>query len=248
MRRWQVQWMYEAKYRPDGLKDVVTRLLGDETLADLARPVFIPVTALKRPDSKHIPAGVFLSTAYRLFDDPAKARYHSGDWSCVDAAVATSAAPTFFPAHCVNEARVGGEWLLWDGGLVANNPGMAVIAELARFVPREQLSFRMLSFGTGYRDIPIEAGDWGRFNAAEHIISALFDASVGSTAYYLRQEYGDDVLRATPELQLDYGIDDADAVEGLIELVNSYCQTQWHAALQPDGSRPSLLDWLKANW
>ena len=97
MRRWQVQWLLQAKYRPDGLRDVVGRLLGDQTLADLAKPVFIPVTALKRPDSRHVPAGVFLSTVYRLFNEPEKARYHSGDWSCVDAAAGDQRGADLFP-------------------------------------------------------------------------------------------------------------------------------------------------------
>ena len=247
-RRWPVRWLNRAKYLPDGLRDVVHRLLGDQTLNDLAKPVFIPVTALKRPDGRHVPAGVFLSTVDRLFDAPEKQRYRSGEWSCVDAALATSAAPTYFPAHRVNDQRLGGEWLLWDGGLVANNPALAAIAELARFVPRERLSFRILSFGTGYRDIPIEAGDWGRLNAVEPVISALFDASVGSTAFYLRQQYGDHVMRATPELQLNYGLDDADAAEGLIQVVDAYCQARFPSAVQPDKTRPSLLDWLKTHW
>jgi patatin-like phospholipase/acyl hydrolase len=248
MRRWQVQWLFQAKFRPDGLRDVVGRLLGDQKLKDLLKPVFVPVTALKRPDGRHVPAGVFLSTVYRLFNEPAKQRYHSGEWPCVDVAVATAAAPTYFPAHRASDPTLGGEWLLWDGGLVANNPGMAAIAELARFVPRERLSFKILSFGTGYRDIPIDAGDWGRVNAAQSVISALFDASVGSTAFYLSQEYGDDVIRATPELPVDYDLDDAGAVERLIQLVDAYCQGPWQAAIQPDGSRPSLLDWLKTHW
>jgi uncharacterized protein len=248
MRRWRVQWMLQAKYRPDGLRTVIGRLLGDQTLKDLAKPVFIPVTALKRPDRSHVPAGVFFSTVYRLFNAPEKQRYRSGDWSCVDAALATSAAPTYFPAHRVNDPRVGGEWLLWDGGLVANNPALAAIAELSRFVPRDRLSFRVLSLGTGYRDIPIDAGDWGRLNAAPSIISALMDASVGSTAFYLRQGYGDDVIRATPQLAADYGIDDATAVPGLIQMVDDDFPRLLASAPQTDGTAPSLIDWLKTHW
>jgi hypothetical protein len=227
---------------------VIGRLLGDRKLKDLARPVFIPVTALKRPDGRHVPAGVFLSTVHRLFDQPENERYHSGAWSCVDAALATAAAPTFFPAHRASDPTIGGEWLLWDGGLVANNPALAAIAELARFLPIERLSFRILSLGTGYRNIPIEAGDWSRFNAAEPIISTLFDASVGSTAFYLSRVYGEHVIRATPELAVDYGIDDADVVEDLIALVDADFQARQRAALQPDGTRPSLRDWLATHW
>ncbi len=247
-RRWPVQWFFQAKYRSDGLRDVIGRLLGDQKLKDLARPAFIPVTALKRPDGRHVPAGIFLSTVHRLFDAPEKERYHSGEWSCVDIALATAAAPTYFPAHRVSGPNLGGEWLLWDGGLVANNPALAAIAELSRFVPIDRLSLRILSLGTGYRNIPIEAGDWGRFNAAEPVISALFDASVGSTAYYLRQGYGDHIMRATPEFAMDYALDDAGIVEELIRLVDTYCQSGWGSALQPDGTRPSVLDWLQTHW
>lgn len=248
MRRWEFQWALQAKFRSDGLRDVIARLLGDEKLKDLARPVFIPVTALKRPDHRHVPAGIFLSTIYRLFNDPAKEKYRSGEWSCVDAGLSTSAAPTFFPAHRTGDPALGGEWLLWDGGLVANDPALAAIAELTRFVPREELSFKVLSLGTGYRDIPIEAGDWGRLNAAPSIIKVLLDASVGSTAFYLRQGFRDDVIRVTPQLSADYGIDDAAAVPGLIRMVDDDFPRLLQAAPQPDGTSPSLLDWLKKNW
>jgi uncharacterized protein len=247
MRRWTVQLLLQAKYRNDGLRDVIIRLLGNHTLKDLARPVFIPVTALKRPDGRHIPAGVFLSTIYRMFNKPNMEKYHSGNWTCVDAGLSTSAAPTYFPAHTASDPTIGGEWLLWDGGLVANDPALAVVAELSRYVPIDQLSFRILSLGTGYRNITINAGDSG-LAAAPSIIKVLMDASVGSTAFYLRQEYGDKVFRGTPELPVDYELDDANAVEGLIQLVDSYCQGQLPAAPQPDATRPSLLDWLKANW
>jgi patatin-like phospholipase/acyl hydrolase len=247
-RRWRVQWLYQAKYCSDGLRDVIGRLLGEQKLRNLAKPVFIPVTALKRPDGRHVPAGVFLSTVYRLYNEPTKERYHSGEWSCVDAAMATAAAPTYFPAHRASDPRLGGEWLLWDGGLVANNPALAAIAELARFVPVNRLSFRILSLGTGYRSIPIEAGDWGRVNAVEPLISALFDASVGSTAFYLSRGYGDDIIRVTPELPRDYNIDDAGVVEELIHLTDDYSQAHWRSVPQPDGTSPSLLDWLETHW
>jgi patatin-like phospholipase/acyl hydrolase len=247
MRRWKVQWLLQARYRSEGLKDVIARLLGDRTLKDPAKPVFIPVTALKRPDGRHIPAGVFLSTIYRIFNKPNMEKYRSGNWSCVDAGLSTSAAPTYFPAHTANDPTIGGEWLLWDGGIVANDRALAVLAELARYVPIDQLSFRILSFGTGYRNITIDAGDWG-LNAAPSIISALLDTSVGSTAFYLHQEYGENVFRATPELPFDYEIDDPGVVDRLIKLVDAYCQNELPAAPQPDGSRPSLLAWLNANW
>lgn len=248
MRRWPFQWLLQAKYRNDGLRAVIARLLGDQRLKDLDKPVFIPVTALKRPDGRHVPAGVFLSTIHRLFNDPKKEKYQSGEWSCVDAGLSTSAAPTYFPAHAVSDPGLGGEWLLWDGGLVANNPALAAIAELSRFASLDTLSFRILSLGTGYRDIAVDAGDWGRLNAAPSIISVLFDASVGSTAFYLRQEYGDQVIRATPQLKADYEIDDAGAVPGLIRMVDDDVPRLLKAAPQTDGTAPSLLDWLKTNW
>lgn len=248
MRRWWFARPFRAKYRTDGLKRVLKQLVGDTRLKDLKKPIFIPVTALARADSAHVPAGVFLSTIDRLFGDVSKERYRSGEWSCFDAALATSAAPTYFPAHRAIDPKIGGEWILWDGGLVANDPALAAIVELTRFIPLPDESFRVLSLGTGYRNIHVDAGDWGPLQAALPIIATLMDVSVGSTVFYLRRLFGDRAYRATPQLKANYELDDAAAVPGLLQVADDYCDGRLAPTAGPTGDRHSLLKWLSDNW
>jgi len=138
--------------------------------------------------------------------------------------------------------------VLWDGGLVANNPVLAAIGELSRFVALDKLPFRVLSFGTGFRNIQIDAGDWGQAMAAAPVISSLLDVSVGSTNFYLRQLFGDRVIRATPELEFDYAIDDAGVVDRLIKVADDYCQLHLQSTVQQEGTEPLLLNWVKTHW
>src|SRR5262245_36872206 len=134
-RRYLAVRSFRAKFAPDGLRAAVAALVGDMALGDLtAKPVLVPVTAVQRPDPSHRPAGIFLSTAFRLTNNPGLEKYASSRWKCVDVALATAAAPTFFPAHEVADPSGNnrGTWMYWDGGIVANNPGLAAVGEIFR--------------------------------------------------------------------------------------------------------------------
>jgi len=259
-RRYEIEWPFRAKYRPDGLRDAVRAIVGDATLGELdGKAVFVPVTAVRRADSKHRPAGIFLSTAFRLINDPAQERYASSRWRCEDVALATAAAPTYFPAHRVanpNPAQ-GGEWNCWDGGVVANNPALAAVGEVYRLElaetkhpvrsdPAHVPDVRVLSLGTGYRDIPIDAGDWGLVRAARPVVRALMDTAVGSTAFLLRQILGTRAVRVSIPLADEYEMDDPDAVDRLNAAALSF---DFSTVQQPDAGPPvNLDDWLTEFW
>jgi hypothetical protein len=259
-RRFEVLWPFRAKYNPDGLRRAVGAIVGEKTLGQLtAKPVLVPVTAVLRPDHKHRPAGIFLSTAFRLINDPTQERYASSRWKCVDVALATAAAPTYFPAHRVSypDPNRALEWNCWDGGVVANNPSLAALGEIYRLDLAEKShpvrldqahvpDVRVLSFGTGYRDIPIDAGDWGLVPAARPVVQALLDTSVGSTAFLLRQILGERSVRVSVPLTQDYKLDDPGAVGWLNNAADTFDLTK---VRQPDDSKPVNLDsWLQDNW
>ncbi len=66
------------------------------------------------------------------------------DWPerVVDVALATSAAPTFLPAHSLRDHR------LIDGGVWANNPSMAGVVEAIEACSASRSSVRLLNVGT----------------------------------------------------------------------------------------------------
>jgi patatin-like phospholipase/acyl hydrolase len=260
-RRFLAERTFRAKFAPDGLRRAVEEITGTLTLGELAaKPVLIPVTAVRRPDTSHRPAGIFLSTAFRLADKgSALEKYASSRWRCIDVALATAAAPTYFPAHMVENPGGPGQWVCWDGGIVANNPGLAAVGEVFRLEladrnkdvrasQAETPDVRVLTLGTGYRDIEIDAGDWGLIQAARPVVAALMDISVGSTAFLLRQLLGRRAVRVSMPLEEDYTMDDAGMVDRLDNLAVDFAERGLGAIPQPDHTTENLRDWLKDYW
>ena len=99
------------------------------------------------------------------------------DLLAVDAALRSSAAPTFFPiyqGYC-------------DGAMTANNPSlMAVSKALAHYPELRREDVRVLSIGAGSKLNGFEAdalgsGNWGWWQWAPHAIQLLMDSSTLST-------------------------------------------------------------------
>lgn len=141
---------------------------------------------------------------------------------------ATSAAPTYFPAHPM---RVEGiERALIDGGVVANNPTACAIAEALRkddrvHCPQDLL---VLSVGSGERIRPIDlrsAREWGALEWAVPIIDVLFDGNAEAVDYIARHVVGNGYFRL--QAPLTVGLDDLDDVSdtnlaGLEGLAEAY--------------------------
>src|SRR5207253_2507403 len=97
---------FRSKYNSTELKRALQRVLGDRLLGQSSKRLVIPAYDLVR-DNVH------------LFKTPHHPRLLR-DWRLpmVDVALATSAAPTYFPATIVDGIA------LIDGGVWANNPSM----------------------------------------------------------------------------------------------------------------------------
>lgn len=120
-----------ALYSPDKLAAVIEQIVGAETrIGDLRQRVVIPSVNL----TKGAPQ-VFKTSHHDTF---------VRDWKMkvLDVALATSAAPTFFPLH-----RIGGE-LFADGGLYANAPDQVALHEAEHFLKWSTDDLTMLSIGT----------------------------------------------------------------------------------------------------
>jgi patatin-like phospholipase/acyl hydrolase len=104
--------LIRAKYNPAHLKAALTDILGDKKLCDSTRRLLIPAW---NPTARDVyiyktPHHERLRTDYRVL--------------AVDVALATAAAPTYFPRH-FSEHDVG----LLDGGVWANNPIAIAVVE-----------------------------------------------------------------------------------------------------------------------
>ncbi len=119
-----------ARHTNHGLMNVLTKLFENATLGDLDHPVLIPTVNYATGLAK-----VFKTPHHKTFEVDHKT-------SLIDAAMATSAAPTYFPIY----ANSRGKFV--DGGLVANAPGLLGLHEAVKYFGVDEKDVRVLSIGT----------------------------------------------------------------------------------------------------
>ncbi|XP_004291128.1 PREDICTED: patatin group A-3-like [Fragaria vesca subsp. vesca] len=156
------------KYNGKYLHDIVKEKLGDVTLNKTLTNVIIPTFDIKR-----LQPIIFSSYEVKKKD--------SLNALLSDICIATSAAPTYLPAHhfqtkdcSTGEAR---EFDLIDGGVAANNPALVALSEVTKEIhqgnpdffpikPNEYGRFLVISLGTGSAKCEekyeaTNAGRWG---------------------------------------------------------------------------------------
>lgn len=200
------------RYDGRGLEAVLADTFGDARLGDLPVPTL--VTAYDTISRKPV--------VFKSFK-PGHA-----DLRVRDVCRATSAAPTYFPAHPMRVEGV--ERALIDGGIVANNPTACAIAEALRRDDRVHCpeDLLVLSVGSGERVRPIDlraAREWGALEWAVPIIDVLFDGNAESVDYIARHVVGNGYFRL--QAPLTVGLDDLDDVSdtnlaGLEGLAEAY--------------------------
>uniref|UniRef100_A0A2N9I4L6 Patatin n=1 Tax=Fagus sylvatica TaxID=28930 RepID=A0A2N9I4L6_FAGSY len=129
------------KYNGKYLHSLVKEKLGNTRLHQTLTNVVIPTFDIKR-----LQPTIFSS--FQVKKNP------SIDALLSDICIATSAAPTYLPAHYFETKDADGkvrEFNLIDGGVAANNPALVAIGEVTREVIR------------GSADFPITPMDYGRF-------------------------------------------------------------------------------------
>ncbi len=124
--------LVRAKYKPDGLREVMLSAFGDKMLCDSTVPLVIPSYNIGE------------NTVY-LFKTPHHERLRR-DWRVPlwQVAMATTAAPTYFPPYTLPDEHVR----LIDGGVWANNPSIVGIVEAVSMFAQPLERIRLLSIGT----------------------------------------------------------------------------------------------------
>lgn len=125
--------LFEPKYRNEKLKALLgeKKIFGQSTIGNLKHRVMIPSVNY----TKGTPT---------FFKTPHHPRLRI-DWeySLVDVAMATAAAPTFFPIYGFKNQN------FVDGGLVANAPGLVAVHEAMHFVEHPDVNtIHVVSIGT----------------------------------------------------------------------------------------------------
>lgn len=119
-----------SKYSASPLEEALVTALGERTFGESTKRLVITSYNLDASDTY-------------LFRTP-HLPHLKRDWRerAVDVALATTAAPTYFPAMSLRGAR------LIDGGILANNPAMVAVAEAVGPLGLPLHSVKMCSIGT----------------------------------------------------------------------------------------------------
>jgi hypothetical protein len=139
--------LIDERYDSAGLIDALNTWLGPGRLADLEPPVLLTAYDIERRRA------VFLGAS---------------DVSMIDAAHASSAAPSYFEPVRVGEAT------LVDGGVFATNPAVCAYAQVGGKLDL------LVSLGTGEhtRPLPYEkVRNWGQLEWARPILDVVFDGT-----------------------------------------------------------------------
>ena len=179
------------KFASEGREEVVMKYFGDNPLEDCLKEVLITSYDIEQ----RIPI-FFSSNVEKQWTRSRKFRTLCQGFTLKDAAMATSAAPTYFePYHVPTSHNTNGYYTLVDGGMVANNPAnLAMIeAEMSARKKGETLSnsdILLVSLGTGSLTTAYnyhEAKNWGLVQWARPLMNILFDGGSELVAGELRR-------------------------------------------------------------
>jgi patatin-like phospholipase/acyl hydrolase len=154
----------DERYDDHGLNAALRRYLDGTHLSEAVTDLFITAYDIERREA-------FFFRSARARTDPAQ------DFGFVDAARATSAAPTYFEPVRVSDVAGAASYALVDGGVFALNPAMCAYAELAAAGRAGEIDL-VVSLGTGShtRRLPFEdVRGWGQLEWARPLIDVVFD-------------------------------------------------------------------------
>ena len=178
-----IKRLWSSKYSPGELKNALKKTFGDKLLGESNTRLVIPAVS------------AYTNRVYVY-----KTRHHprfENDYKVpmVDVAMATSAAPTYFPPHLCNNGQ-----LLVDGGIWANNPlGMAAVeSTMVLNWPRDQI----FAVSIGCTSTPVEPdypGFLRAFKLARYVTDLFMTgqahASMGTAALILGSQ---NIMRINP--------------------------------------------------
>jgi len=175
-------------YQSTELKNELSseNLLGRNTMGDLKHNVIIPAVN-------------FSKGGLRIF----RTKHHAhsetdAQISLVDIALATSAAPTYFPAHVINNE------VYVDGGIMMNSPGQAAHHEALHYLGQCDEDISILSISTLSSKYTISGKTSffrGKFGWARPVIELIMSGQEMLTNDLLKHRIGDRYIHLHEQLE-----------------------------------------------
>jgi hypothetical protein len=119
-------------YDAEPLRNAIAGALADKrdvSLKDIQVPLLVPAVS-------------YVNASHKMFRSAGLAGSEASADKLLDVALATSAAPTYFPAHVL------GPDSLVDGGLVANAPDFVAFTDACKFLKVKPEKIHIMSIGT----------------------------------------------------------------------------------------------------
>ena len=214
-----------SKYDNDDLIRIIHDTFGEGTLDDLLpRHVLVPSFDL---DNQAVPPAprMWKPKFFHNF----KGADSDGQEKIADVALRTSAAPTYFPVYQGYA----------DGGVVANNPSMAALAQtIDPDTGGQQLAdLRIFSIGTGLTPQFVSGDmlDWGLAQWAPVLANMMIEGMMGVADYECARLLGNRYFRLGPVLPAPVPLDCADKIPSLIAYAQGVDITE-------------AVKWLKSNF
>lgn len=214
---------FSSKYDPSQLKIALEEFFGGKTLHDVVVDVCVTTTSLQNGYPRLYKSGYLKRNESRL------------DESLVDIGLATSAAPSYFPAHSSKHSSN-----LIDGGLCANNPSMVALVEACQFekashrgvnvINNSPLGLRenacLLSIGTGaqcsmpYDYKKLASGGGLSWYPVFPILEITMQGQSLMAHHQSKFLMGDAYMRINPDLKFPMALDDAKQMHELKNLAD----------------------------
>src|SRR3954468_552573 len=176
-----VEGYVDERYEDRGLNAALNRYLDGTRLSQAVCDLFITAYELERRQA-------FFFRSSRARTAPAY------DFTFVDIARATAAAPTYFEPARVRDVGGAAEYTLIDGGVFALNPAMVAYAELAASGRAAEIDL-VVSLGTGAHTRPLrfeDARGWGQLEWARPLVDVVFDGLAETVDFELGRLLGPD--------------------------------------------------------
>lgn len=229
---------FSARYGASGLHSVLSDddLLGKATFNTLKHRLMIPTVNLSKGSAQ------FFKTPH------CEDYHHDGTVLLKDAAIASAAAPTYFPVHRFNQNRYA------DGGLVANSPALVAYHEAVYKLGIHPDRVHVISIGTMNKSVTmdprspldiglISGGGW-RFwmGWRQRVFEVTLAAQEQLSEDMLKHVLKDKVLRVDVPLEPDQTA--VVSLDAVTEAANEVLEGQGREAAKKELAGPTYDRWM----
>lgn len=173
------QGLVISKYRDDNLKEALESVFGDKTIGDCETNILIPT------------ANITTGMPCIIKNNHSEGLTRDNKHTLVDVALATTAAPTYFPIQEIKTMSNDDQFA--DGGIFANNPSLYGIQEAYKFFieknDRAYKNYSLLSISTLHKNFSYNKKLIVKRRSLFHwnvkLISLMMDLQSISTHYHI---------------------------------------------------------------